>query len=79
MERPIKISQSWKIASYDREKRKYKSYPVVSSKQTHFDKMKPVSRETWFEYIRLGYLDVNEDVRNWLDENGFTEVKFTEK
>ena len=37
--------------------------------------MKPVSRKTWFEYIKLGYLDVNENVRKWLDENGHSDIK----
>ena len=75
MERPVVISQNWKLTSYDREKRKWNQHPVVSAKQTHIDRMKPVSRETWFEYIKLGYLDVNEDVRKWLDENGHSDIK----
>ena len=75
MQRPVAISQNWKLTSYDREKRKWNQHPVVGAKKTHMDKMKPVSREVWFEYIKLGYLDVNEDVRKWLDENGHSDIK----
>lgn len=61
---PVKISQSWRGKT-----------PVVSSKQTHFDLMKPVSRNVWFEYIKKGWLPVNSDVRKWLDLNGFENIK----
>lgn len=73
--RPVKISQNWKQTSYDFAKRKWNIHPVVSAKQSHLHKMKPVSRDVWFDYIRKGWLTATDDVRKWLDENGFADVK----
>lgn len=73
--RPVKISQNWKQTSYDFIKRKWNQHPIVSAKQSHLDKMKPISRDVWFDYIRKGWLMANTDVRKWLDENGFADVK----
>jgi hypothetical protein len=75
MECPVKISQNWKMTSYDKENRKWNQHPTVSAKQNHIEKMKPVSRQIWFEYIKKGWLDVNQDVRKWLDENGYSDIK----
>lgn len=75
MECPIRISQSWKFTSYDGVRKKWRQHPIVNAKQTHFDKMKPVNRQTWFEFIRKGWLSVTDDMRKWLDENGYEDVK----
>lgn len=37
--------------------------------------MKPISRKVWFGYINKGWLYVTDDLRKWLDENGFKDVK----
>lgn len=75
MEIPIKISQNWKTKGWNPKTRKWELYPVVSAKQTQFDRMKPISRKVWFGYINKGWLYVTDDLRKWLDENGFKDVK----
>jgi hypothetical protein len=50
-------------------------FPIVHSQQDKFSEIQPVKREDWFKYIQNGWLNVNEDVRKWLDENGFEHIK----
>lgn len=70
MERPIKIIQSWRVTLKDG---KWNSIPVVRSRPA-FGKMKQVSRNVWFDYIKNGWLTVNNDLRRWLDENGHENI-----
>jgi hypothetical protein len=37
--------------------------------------MKSVSRKIWFSYIKLGFMTINKQLREWLDENGYSDVK----
>ena len=75
MDIPVKISQNWRTKDWNPTTRKWELYPVVSAKQTQFDRMKPVARKVWFDYIRKGWMTVTDDMRKWLDENGFSDVK----
>jgi len=75
MDVPKKISQSWKSKGWNAKTRKWELFPVVSAKQTDFHKMKPVSRDVWFDFIRKGWLSVTDDLRKWLNENGYNNIK----
>lgn len=75
MDRPVKISQSWKTSKWNSITRKWEVHPVVSAKQNHGDRMKPIKRVMWFNYIINGWLTVTDQLRNWLDDNGYSDVK----
>lgn len=66
--RPVLIKQTWKRVNG-------KMFPIVHSQEHYLAEIQPVKREDWFKYIQNGWLSVNNDVRKWLDENGFEHIK----
>lgn len=74
MEIPIEIDQTWKMKSYNWEKRKAEFYPVVFARKTIYDKKKPIKRDVWLEWIAKGWLGVTDQMREWLDTNGYSHV-----
>ena len=69
MKEPVEITQFWNITV------KRKMIPKVSARQNQGDDMKPVRREVWFEYVKKGWLPVSGQLRQWLNENGFEDIK----
>lgn len=74
MEIPVRINQTWR-QKWSPQKRKFASTPIVMSMQNWNDRMKTVKREVWFDFIKKGWLPVNNDLRRWLDDNGFSDIK----
>jgi hypothetical protein len=75
MQRPQRIAQTWKEKCYDSENKKWEYTPIVTSRCSEFVIMKSVSRKIWFSYIKLGFMTINKQLREWLDENGYSDVK----
>lgn len=74
MERPVEISQTWRSKGWNPETKKPEFVPIVRARETHYERMKPIKREIWLEYIRRGFLDVSSDLEKWLKENGLLDV-----
>lgn len=72
---PQEIHQTWRTTTFDQFTKKWKVVPIVTARQTRFDKMKSIKREEWMKFIQKGWLHVSEDLRKWLDENGFENIK----
>lgn len=75
IEMPIEIDQNWRMKRYDWEKRKAEFYPVVFARQTIYDKKIPIKRDVWLCWIIKGWLGVTDQMREWLDNNGFEHVE----
>ena len=72
---PMRITQTWRTTSFNSVTRKWTQIPIVKSQETYWDKLKSVKREVWFEYIKKGWLHVTINLREWLDNNGYSEIK----
>ena len=72
---PSKIHQTWKAKGWNPKTRKWEFSPIVFVKHNDFEKTRRVNREVWFEYVRNGLLYVTDRLREWLDENGYKDVK----
>jgi len=72
---PKKISQTWKSTGWDATKRKWNFIPVVYVKQDDYSRMRQVGKNEWFQLIEVGLLHVTDDMRKWLDENGYDQIK----
>lgn len=75
MKAPYEINQTWRMKGYDWEKRKAKFYPVVFARKTIFDRSIPIKREVWIDWIRKGWLSTSDQMREWLDSNGYADVQ----
>jgi len=75
MERPIEIDQNWRMKSYDWKNRKAIFYPVVFARQNTHSRKVPIKRDVWIDWIKKGWLHTTDHMREWLDENGYVDVK----
>lgn len=75
MKRPHLITQTWRRKGWNQVLRKWEYTPIVKVKLHKGDKAINIKRELWIGFIEKGWLSVTEDLRRWLDENGYDNNK----
>lgn len=70
---PYKITQAWSRTSYTSDFIEYK--PAFYVQKEYTSKTIRVSMNEGFELIKCGHLKPSEALREWLDENEYSDVK----
>lgn len=71
---PFEIHQTWRRKDYNWETRKLNQYPIVYARQTWYEKSVMIKREVWIEWIKKGWLSVSDQLKDWLDNNGYADI-----
>jgi len=62
--RPIRISQFWKVING-------KKVPLVMFKKSKSELMKRADRKTWLDFVRLGWMPVSDELREWIEASKY--------